>query len=233
MKIKCGLFVGFVLIALISLTAYAHPGRTDANGGHYDHSTGEYHYHHGYPAHQHIDGVCPYDYDEQTNHNSNNSSSAGTYNQSTGLNNISRKNNIITPSPSPELYNKQIASDSDPELFTLSAQYEIFIMYGSFILFAIGLMLFSFIDKFQTTYSKNHAAITSLVLIIISILAFIYIEYGIIYVLYLMFGCGAVFYLIAGITDGKETTITSKQFFKIANILFWSSIVIFLLLALE
>ena len=73
MKIKCGLFVGFVLIALISLTAYAHPGRTDANGGHYDHSTGEYHYHHGYPAHQHIDGVCPYDYDDQTNHNSSNS----------------------------------------------------------------------------------------------------------------------------------------------------------------
>ena len=73
MKIKWGLFVGCVLIILISLTAYAHPGRTDANGGHYDHSTGEYHYHHGYPAHQHIGGVCPYDYDDQTNHNSNNS----------------------------------------------------------------------------------------------------------------------------------------------------------------
>ena len=65
MKIKWGLFVGCVLIILISLTAYAHPGRTDANGGHYDHSTGEYHYHHGYPAHQHIGGVCPYDYDDQ------------------------------------------------------------------------------------------------------------------------------------------------------------------------
>ena len=73
MKIKWGLFVGCVLIILISLTAYAHPGRTDANGGHYDHSTGEYHYHQGYPAHQHIGGVCPYDYDDQTNHNSNNS----------------------------------------------------------------------------------------------------------------------------------------------------------------
>lgn len=39
----------------------AHSGRTDAQGGHYDRSTGEYHYHHGYPAHQHPNGVCPYE----------------------------------------------------------------------------------------------------------------------------------------------------------------------------
>lgn len=54
-------------------SASAHPGRTDANGGHYNHSTGEYHYHHGYPAHQHIDGVCPYDYDDRTGWNSGSS----------------------------------------------------------------------------------------------------------------------------------------------------------------
>ena len=39
----------------------AHSGRTDAQGGHYDRSTGEYHCHHGYPAHQHPNGVCPYE----------------------------------------------------------------------------------------------------------------------------------------------------------------------------
>lgn len=50
----------------LSVIAFAHPGRTDANGGHTDHSTGEYHYHHGEPAHQHTDtngdGIleCPY-----------------------------------------------------------------------------------------------------------------------------------------------------------------------------
>ena len=43
-----------------SLIAYAHSGGTDSAGGHYNHSTGEYHYHHGHPAHQHPDGVCPY-----------------------------------------------------------------------------------------------------------------------------------------------------------------------------
>lgn len=40
---------------------YLHSGGTDSQGGHYDHSTGEYHYHHGKPAHDHINGVCPYE----------------------------------------------------------------------------------------------------------------------------------------------------------------------------
>lgn len=39
----------------MTLSAAAHSGRTDSNGGHYDHSTGEYHYHHGNSAHQHYD----------------------------------------------------------------------------------------------------------------------------------------------------------------------------------
>lgn len=56
-------------------SASAHPGRTDANGGHYDSSTGEYHYHHGYPAHQHTNGICPYDFDDQTEHRSESSES--------------------------------------------------------------------------------------------------------------------------------------------------------------
>lgn len=47
------------------LTAEAHSGRTDASGGHRDNKNksglGSYHYHHGYPAHLHPDGLCPYD----------------------------------------------------------------------------------------------------------------------------------------------------------------------------
>ena len=53
-----------LLIVFISIftLSFAHSGRTDSNGGHYDSSTGEYHYHHGYPAHQHnADGSCPYE----------------------------------------------------------------------------------------------------------------------------------------------------------------------------
>ena len=51
----------FALFTLVSLLAFAHPGRTDANGGHYDRKNGTYHYHHGYPAHDHPNGVCPYE----------------------------------------------------------------------------------------------------------------------------------------------------------------------------
>lgn len=73
---KIILFVCFTacLIALISPVALAHPGKTDSQGGHTDHSTGEYHFHHGYSAHDHYDmdgdGVvdCPYNFDDQTNH---------------------------------------------------------------------------------------------------------------------------------------------------------------------
>ncbi len=72
-------FVPLFLLLLLCFPAVsaAHPGRTDADGGHYDRSTGEYHYHHGYPAHQHTDGICPYDYDDQTG--SNSGSSSGGY----------------------------------------------------------------------------------------------------------------------------------------------------------
>lgn len=36
------------LICVISTIVFAHSGRTDSNGGHYNRSTGVYHYHGGY-----------------------------------------------------------------------------------------------------------------------------------------------------------------------------------------
>ncbi len=72
-----------ILLLLLTVPAYAHPGRTDTNGGHYNRSTGEYHYHHGYPEHQHPGGVCPYDFKDTTGHNSGTSSgSSGSGNSS-------------------------------------------------------------------------------------------------------------------------------------------------------
>lgn len=61
-------FIGILLVSVfITITSasivLAHPGGTDSRGGHYDHSTGKYHYHHGYHAHQHPNGNCPYDFD--------------------------------------------------------------------------------------------------------------------------------------------------------------------------
>lgn len=72
------IFAGFIFSAVFLATfqiVFAHPGRTDSSGGHWNHSTGEYHYHHGYPAHQHVDGVCPYDYDNKTSYNDETSES--------------------------------------------------------------------------------------------------------------------------------------------------------------
>lgn len=76
MKRLCLVLVGFLFLSLLlTFTAIAHSGRTDGNGGHYDKSTGEYHYHHGYPAHKHIGGECPYNFHDDTNHSSSSNSS--------------------------------------------------------------------------------------------------------------------------------------------------------------
>ena len=58
-------FLIFILVLTMPLTALAHSGRTDSNGGHKDNKNksglGYYHYHcGGYPAHLHDGGVCPY-----------------------------------------------------------------------------------------------------------------------------------------------------------------------------
>lgn len=46
-KIK-NIFIFIILLHLLFIsTASAHPGRTDSNGGHWDHSSGTYHYHTG------------------------------------------------------------------------------------------------------------------------------------------------------------------------------------------
>ena len=68
MKKKIVLIICTAII--IPIITFAHSGRTDSAGGHYDSSTGEYHYHHGYPAHQHNpDGSCPYETSSKLNVN--------------------------------------------------------------------------------------------------------------------------------------------------------------------
>ncbi|MBN2838955.1 MAG: peptidoglycan-binding protein [Fusobacteriaceae bacterium] len=63
MKKKSVLLV--IAFSCIFSMSYAHSGRTDSSGGHKDNKNksglGYYHYHHGYPAHLHNNGVCPYE----------------------------------------------------------------------------------------------------------------------------------------------------------------------------
>ena len=65
MKKKLLAFIMALSLSLGAVPAYAHSGRTDAAGGHHDYNNvsglGSYHYHHGYPAHLHPSGVCPYE----------------------------------------------------------------------------------------------------------------------------------------------------------------------------
>lgn len=79
------LIISICMALAVTGSAFAHPGRTDSQGGHTDRSTGEYHYHHGYPAHQHEDrdgnGIkeyCPYNFNDKTGANSGTSSSRTT-----------------------------------------------------------------------------------------------------------------------------------------------------------
>ena len=68
---KRPLYFILLLLVLTVIPAYAHPGSLDDKGGHTDSATGEYHFHHGYPAHQHTNGQCPYNFDDQTNRDYN------------------------------------------------------------------------------------------------------------------------------------------------------------------
>lgn len=71
MKTKQKRIAAIAAAALITITTvYAHSGGTDSSGGHYDRSTGEYHYHHGHPAHQHPNGICPYIHDKKASQSS-------------------------------------------------------------------------------------------------------------------------------------------------------------------
>lgn len=70
---KTGIVRCFALVVasvVLCTVVCAHSGGTDSQGGHYNRSTGQYHYHHGYPAHQHTGGVCPYNFDDKTGQSS-------------------------------------------------------------------------------------------------------------------------------------------------------------------
>lgn len=63
-----------IILLMLPITVFAHSGRTDEIGGHWDGN--DYHYHHGYPEHYHydMDGDgdidCPYNFKDNTGSNS-------------------------------------------------------------------------------------------------------------------------------------------------------------------
>ena len=68
----------FLIMLLMPSIVFAHSGGTDASGGH--NSPTGYHYHHGYSAHQHTDGICPYEFNDATEHQYGSSYSSASKN---------------------------------------------------------------------------------------------------------------------------------------------------------
>ena len=95
-KIISLLFCIIFSFTFLSVYVYAHSGKTDSAGGHYNHQSGEYHYHHGYPAHSHIDDECPYDFDDKTDHSSNKSNSSHKYNEKASASMLNIVSEVIT-----------------------------------------------------------------------------------------------------------------------------------------
>lgn len=96
-----GLIALLMVLIALSSSALAHSGRTDSSGGHYDRSTGEYHYHHGYPAHQHTDGICPYDFDDRTGENSGSSSGGSSSGAAVVIVPTAAPTSTVEPVPTP------------------------------------------------------------------------------------------------------------------------------------
>ncbi len=138
--------LSFLLISLV-IPVFAHPGSLDENGGHYDRSTGEYHYHHGYSAHQHTNGECPYDFhynvDDDYNPNKNSSSSSSS---------------SYTPTE-PTTKNSKYNPDADSSHFDQNTLPIIIgIGLGSLISLFTAWVIFSFISPSIRTKSKYAAS---------------------------------------------------------------------------
>lgn len=74
MRSLCFLFFCFLILFCFPINCTAHSGGTDAFGGHYDNNDGGYHYHHGYSAHDHPNGNCPYNKNDKSENRNNVSS---------------------------------------------------------------------------------------------------------------------------------------------------------------
>lgn len=85
------------------ITVEAHPGRTDAQGGHHDYKNksglGSYHYHCGdHEAHLHPNGVCPYKNGAVSNENTSGQTQTQTQTQSAGnQNQVTEQMNTYQP----------------------------------------------------------------------------------------------------------------------------------------
>ena len=140
---------------------YAHPGSTDDYGGHVDWETGEYHYHHGYSAHYHTGGVCPYDFVDNADHTNHGSSNSSRHNYNYGDRSEYVPATQYTLKPSPTLNNDmqnakaKINWSKIEEIFVLGALFSVF----PFIIYMFALSFF--VKVYQSDHILRLPAIIS------------------------------------------------------------------------
>lgn len=117
------LLLAVVLVSFFVFSVYAHSGKTDTSGGHTDYSTGDYHYHHGYSAHEHYDmdgnGTidCPYGFTnrEQANNSSYTSSlQIETYEHPTNRETVHTQDSAPEKNSSSVLVNSPATEKDEP-----------------------------------------------------------------------------------------------------------------------
>ena len=112
------------------ITAEAHQGRTDAQGGHHDYKNksglGSYHYHcGGHEAHLHPNGVCPYKNGAVSNGNTSGQTQTQTQTQSAGnQNQVAEQMNTYQPVFDANYYNRNLLGGLYRENPVKSRNYE-------------------------------------------------------------------------------------------------------------
>lgn len=132
MKKSISILITTLLLLSLGVPAFAHSGGTDSQGGHTNHSTGEYHFHHGMSAHQHPNGICPY---SSSNSSSGSSSSGGSSSYSSNTNHSASSYSSSSTTSYSSSKNSQSATSSKPKI-TLSGAFwsavGVFILYKIF-----------------------------------------------------------------------------------------------------
>lgn len=158
-----------VLVSLLVSPAYAHPGRTDGQGGHLNHSTGEYHYHHGMSAHDHYDmdgdGIadCPFNFVDKTDISSGYSSSESLQKTQT----ITGNNN--------DKYEKAKKEISEEICFAILIVFPLWSAI-SVLIAAIVCKLFTTIFRFNDAYDTSFKIVTFVVFVAGIIIFYYYVK---------------------------------------------------------
>lgn len=156
--------LALIILFVLPVTVFAHSGNTDSNGGHKDGS--DYHYHHGYPAHDHYDMNgdgrmdCPYDFDDRTGWNSGTSSNV--------------KSNTINAGSKTNTENRETrlgATKSDWILFIACSLIEIGVI--SIVLYLVQ----NKISELKNKHQKITAEIFSFAMLFLSFIPFLLLDY--------------------------------------------------------